>query len=64
MVFTMVATSTQKNKSSEFISDFVDGGYDQSCIDNGNVHIFRISPIFCSSIDIWCREQGYRSGAS
>ncbi|XP_017326609.1 DNA damage-inducible transcript 4-like protein [Ictalurus punctatus] len=34
MVFTMVATSTQKNKSSEFISDFVDGGYDQSCIDN------------------------------
>ncbi|XP_062849221.1 DNA damage-inducible transcript 4-like protein [Trichomycterus rosablanca] len=30
----MVATSTLKNKNSECILDFVDRGYDQSCIDN------------------------------
>lgn len=45
----MVATSTQKNKSSEFISDFVDKGYEKSCIDNGNACLFSLNFCICSS---------------
>lgn len=60
----MVATSAQKNKSSEFISDFVDKGCDRSFIDNGNVciHFFSLHVnAFAASLLFpieqgWCRS--------